>query len=225
MSVSLQNMQHTEQQESKKQRLCQHCIFPSVWAKNRSVDCSHSTFGISFAVIWSLDSEARGMKCNEGPRSDWRALCLRGVYLPWTQRSHPTTTPPTFTPTQGKNNNCLIKLPQHAPHHSYGIDTTVSILQSHCIVCEPTKWYTNCPLLCPHVPFQCSSPLPVLASPRPLNLMKLSSREIKWLKRTALLVSACEASALARGRGVDGETPWPSPTLSSPCALASRPLK
>lgn len=30
MSVSLQYMQHTEQQESKKQRLC---IFPSVWAE------------------------------------------------------------------------------------------------------------------------------------------------------------------------------------------------
>lgn len=91
------------------------------------------------------------MKCNEGPRPHSRALCLHGVYLPWTQGSHPTATPPRFTPTHSHilRENCLIKLPQHVPQRKYSIKTAAGIctsttaqehvapaLQSHCIVCE-----------------------------------------------------------------------------------------
>lgn len=128
-------------QHRKKQWLWQHGIFPYVWAKNKSVDYSHSTFGISFCCYlihwqWSKRDEMQ-----------WRSkVRFKGIVLTCCISSLDTMLPSqhhsthTRTHTEGKEKEkkiCLIKLPQHASHHSYSINTTAVYNKRHA---APLDW-------------------------------------------------------------------------------------
>lgn len=169
------------------------------------------------------------MKCNGGPRPNSRALCLHAVYIypghnapvPTLRYPH-THTHPEKLPHKTATTRTTTK-PQHKYYcrnfykfNSTGTCNTSSAEPLVCLWALPKKYpsqVTNCPLLraCPSDPY-----FPFLSSPRLARstLMKLSSWEIKWLERPALLVSSCVESTHTSGGGT-------LPALALPRCLPS----
>lgn len=100
-------------QHRKKQWLWQHCIIPSsllpFWAKNKSVDYSHSTFGISFCCYlihwqWSKRDE---MQWRSKVRFKGIVLTCCISSLDTMLQSHPHSTHPRTHTEEKKNKKKL----------------------------------------------------------------------------------------------------------------------
>lgn len=99
--LCVKNLKHCNRQNSKVQ-------LPPAWVKNKTV--IQSTSGISLAFIWSLDREAKRMKCNRGPRPHSRALSLHGVYI-YTGQIPPLPPPSPCSPSHPHTHTFREKLP------------------------------------------------------------------------------------------------------------------
>lgn len=140
ISVSLQYMQHTAQEEAV---TLPALHLPFCLSKERKHRLQPVHFWNYFLLLFDpLTVKQEGwnaMKIQGQIQGHCLTRCISSLDTMLSSH-HQSIHPRTHTEGEKKKKNCLIKLPQHASHHSYSINTTAMYNTETCSSVKLLDW-------------------------------------------------------------------------------------